>query len=405
MKITPADQMASAAGWKTIAEHLPEDLEELAREHKVLETQYGEAKITAAEDLLRLILLHAGADLALRQTVALIAEGGGPEVSHVTLHKKMRLAWPFLRALLGRLTAMSADALPERWAGYELSLVDGSSFCGPGADGADARIHLQLRLSDLAILSVSVEDRSLGESFKRFPWHAGQLALGDRGYANPPGIAWVVEQGAEVLVRVNRSALPMYSPDGNRVDLMAWLRSLKGFMPRERPVLVRARDSRTEVQGRLIAYRLPEAQAEKARAWVRREHGTKTSATDLEAAGYVILFTTVPVDRMSTAMCLELYRLRWQVELAFKRWKSLCHFDRLPNHRDDTILTWLYAKLLIAVLLQRMALGVSELFPPEDEADEDDDEDDEDDDDFVAFDALEGCQPAVARPRRRTAAA
>jgi hypothetical protein len=389
--------MARVSGWKTIAEHLPEDIEELAKEHKVLEIQYGEAKITSAADLLRLILLHAGADLGLRQTVTLVAEGGGPQVSHVTLHKKMRLAAPFLRAIVGRLTAMSADAAPERWAGYELAIVDGSSFCGPGADGTDARIHLQLRLGDLAILSASAEDRSIGESFKRFEWRPGQLALADRGYANPPGIVSVVEQGADVLVRVNRSALPMYSPDGERVDLMAWLRSLKGSMPRQRPVLVRARDSSTEVRGRLIAYRLPEAQAEKARAWVRREHGTKTSATDLEAASYVILFTTVPAERMSIAMCLELYRLRWQVELAFKRWRSLCHFDRLPNYRDDTILAWLYAKLLLAVLLQRMALGASELFPPEDE--------DEDESDSVAFDAVESRQFAVARSRRRAAAA
>jgi hypothetical protein len=274
--------------------------------------------------------------------------------------------------------------------------VDGSSFCSPGADGTDARIHLQLRLADLAILSVSADDRSVGESFKRFPWHAGQLALGDRGYANPPGIVSVVEQGADVLVRVNRSALPMYSPQGERVDLMAWIHSLRGFAPRERPVLVRARDSDTEVRGRLIAYRLPEAQAEKARAWVRREHGAKASATDLEAASYVIIFTTVPAERMSIAMCLELYRLRWQVELAFKRWRSLCHFDRLPNHRDDTILTWLYAKLLLAVLMQRMALGASELFPPEDE---------EDEDESMAFDAVESRQSAVARSRRRPAAA
>lgn len=307
--------MASASGWKTVKDYLPDDVEELAKEYKVLETQYGEAKITSAEDLLRLILLHAGADLALRQTVTLVAESGGPDVSHVTLHKKMRLAGPFLSAVVGRLTAMSADAAPERWAGYELAVVDGSSFCGPGADGTDARIHLQLRLSDLAILSASAEDRSIGESFKRFPWHTGQLALGDRGYANPPGIMSVVEQGADVLIRVNRTALPLYTPDGERVDLMAWLRSLKS-MPRERPVLVRARGSNTEVRGRLIAYRLPEAQVEKARAWVRREHGAKTSAADLEAASYVILFTTVPVERMSMAMCLELYRLRWQVEIS-----------------------------------------------------------------------------------------
>ena len=62
-------------------------------------------------------------------------------------------------------------------------------------------------------------------------------------------------------------------------------------------------------------------------------------------------------------MCLGLFRLRWQVELALKRWKSLRHFDRLPNYRDDTILSWLYAKLLLALLMHRMSSGASALSP------------------------------------------
>lgn len=393
---TPLDVMASTRDWQTLEAHLPGNFEGLAKEHKVLEVQYGEAKITSATDLLRLILLHAGAGLGLRQTVSLVAEAGGPDVSHVTLHKKMRLSAPYLKSLVGALTESDQQSSPERWAGYELAVVDGSSFCGPGADGTDARLHLQLRLTDLEILAVSIEDRSVGESFKRFPWRKGQLALGDRGYANPPGIASVVEQGADVLVRVNRASLPMFMPSGERIDVMRWLRLLKGYVPREQRVVIRSREHGREVQGRLIARRLPAAQAEKARAWVRREHGGKASATDMEAAQYVVLFTTVPAARMSIDMCLELYRLRWQVELAFKRWKSLCHFDTLPNYRDDTILTWLYAKLLLAILMHRIASGASALFPPEQETD---------DSDAVVLDAVEDSQHALARHHRRSSAA
>ena len=114
--------VTSARGWELLESELPEDLERLAREHKTLETQYGDAKLKSAGDLLRLILLHAGADLALRQTVALMAESGGPKVSHVTLHKKMRLAAPLLRSLVTRL-AGGGDVSPELWAGYEVIAV------------------------------------------------------------------------------------------------------------------------------------------------------------------------------------------------------------------------------------------------------------------------------------------
>jgi hypothetical protein len=386
--------VTSTQGWQVIEAELPEDFEALAKENKALEVQYGEAKITSARDLLRLILLHAGADLPLRQTVVAMAESGGPAVSHVTLHKKMRLAMPFLRALVGRLVT-GDEAVPERWAGYEVVAVDGSSFSGIRADTTDARLHFQLRLSDLQILGAIMESRSVGESYKRFTWRKGQLALGDRGYANPPGIASVVEQGADVLVRVNRAALPMSTPDGERVHLMSWLRRLKGNEPHEQTVVVYSNEHEREIEGRLVAMRLPASQAEKARARVRRELGGKASPLDLEAAQYVVLFTTVPASRMSTEMCLALYRLRWQVELAFKRWKSLCHFDRLPNYRDDTILSWLYAKLLLALVLHRMASGASALFPPEPQ----------EEGDTVVLRPMAGRQHHVARSGRRVAAA
>ena len=159
----------------------------------------------------------------------------------------------------------------------------------------------------------------------------------------------------------------------------------------ERQAVVRSHRHPHPIEGRLVAVRLPSAEAEKARARLRRELGSKATFLDMEAAQYVVLFTTVPPSRMSTAMCLELYRLRWQIELAFKRWKSLCHFDRLPNYRDDTILSWLYATLLLALLMQRMMTQGSSLFPPAPQ----------DSHDELACDALESRQHRLARARRR----
>ena len=78
----------------------------------------------------------------------------------------------------------------------------------------------------------------------------------------------------------------------------------------------------------------------------------------------MLLFTTAVRGRLDAERCLQAYRLRWQIELQFKRWKSLCGFDRLPNYRDDTILAWLYAKLLLGVLLDRMSADQAELSPP-----------------------------------------
>jgi hypothetical protein len=201
--------------WKTLLSFLPQDYERLAHDHKQLETQYGNAKITTAEWLLRFILLHAGGNLPLRQTVAMIAEAGGPSLSAMRLHMKMRRASPYLQSLVERMVGWSAQAKPERWAGYCMTLVDATTLCGPGAIGPDARIHTKLRAADLAVLDAVVTDVSGGETLRRFSFDPGELVLGDRIYSSPPGIAHVIGQGADVLVRYNRGSLPL-SFEGTR---------------------------------------------------------------------------------------------------------------------------------------------------------------------------------------------
>jgi hypothetical protein len=353
--------LTRAADWGAILAHLPANYAELAVEHKQLQTQYGGAKITTADWLLRFILLHVGANLPLLQTVAVIAEAGGPKLSGMRLHMKMRRAAPYLQALVERMVPWAGQAKPELWAGYSMTLVDSSTVCGPGATGTDARIHTKLRVTDLAIRDVVVTDVSGGETFKRFLFESDELVLGDRGYCNPPNVALAAEQGAAVLLRYNRGALPLWTTAADRFDVLASVRRLAEAEVVDLRVFVVHREEL--IRGRFIATRLPEREAVDARKRVRKEYGAKASQEMLEAAGYVMLFTTVPRERLSAAMCLHAYQLRWQIELQFKRWKSLCGFDRLPNYRDDTIVAWLYAKVLLGLVLDRMTSG-DELSPP-----------------------------------------
>lgn len=351
MKTIDADR-----DWKMLLSYLPSDYERLAVEHRLLNTQWPNVKVTSAQELLRFILLHVGADMPLRQTVVTVAHGGGSKVSQVWLHEKMRRARPYLAALVARLISdAAASARPELWAGYEMVCLDGSTVSAPGSEGSDARIHAVLRLHDLAVQNVLVTGTVDGETLRRFGWTAEQLVIVDRGYSNAPGIAWVVDQGAAVLVRVNRGALPLFDRE-QQVDVLEWCRSLPGHRAIERSVHVvhaAGRNAR-RVEGRLVGFRLPEREAQDARDRVRREEGPSVTEEQLEAAAYVVLFTTAPANRLTAARAVEAYRLRWQVELQFKRWKSICHFDRLPNYRDDTIQSWLTAKVLLGLLLDKI---------------------------------------------------
>lgn len=352
--------------WATIRQFLPADYEKLAIEHKAIKLQYKDARIRTADDLLRMIFLHVGADLPLRQTVALVAESGGPDVSPYCLHMRMRRAAPFLQALVAGVRAACTGQL-ERWAGYELVAVDASSFAGRCATGTDARIHAALRVSDLGIVAAHAADRSVGESLRRFTWQPGQLVIADRGYSHANGVVWVKEHGADVIVRLNRVAMPLFDGRDQQIDIVRWARTLSNERVVERTARVRCwiDGHLKEVEGRLIGTRLPDDKIADAERRVRESQGGKVTPETIEMAAYVLLFTTVPTARLSADECLEAYRLRWQIELLFKRWKSLCGFDRLPNERTDTIEAWLSAKILLGLLVDRMAASAPVLFPPQ----------------------------------------
>jgi hypothetical protein len=357
--------------WDTVVSLLPSNWEQLAHEHRQVETKYGNAKITNAGDLLRLILVHAAADLPLRQTVALVQQAGGPDISPMRLHKKMVRATDYLHALVTAMVQAPMGLSPERWAGYAVSVVDATVISRPGSVNGDARIHHRMRLSDLKYLQIRSTGIDEGETLRRFDFEAGELVVGDRGYCNARGIAHALDAGAEVLVRFNRTAMPALTLDHRPLDVMTMLRGLSSRKVHEVFVQVphKTGGQTRLIDGRLCLMRLPEHEASKARERARTEYGNKVSADTLEAASYVVLFTTVPWQKLSAAQCIELYRLRWQVELQFKRWKSICGFDRMPNFRADTIASWLYAKILAAVLLEKLTSLHSEVFPPIDDDD------------------------------------
>lgn len=366
------------SGWESLVQFLPAEYEALAAEHEQVETKYGNAKIRDAATLLRFILLHVGADLPLRQTVAVMAEAGGPSLSPMRLHKKMARAAPYLRALVERMVDWPVEGALEKWGGYVFAAVDATVVCGPGATGTDARIHTKLRVADVSIASAEVTDETDGESFCRFAWDAGELAVGDRAYFSPRGIEHVLDARADVLVRYRIGGVELQNASGEVTDVLAAVSHLG--VGESFDLAVHAKLPSRVVPGRLIAYRLPDDAVERARERMRSEKGSALSPRVFESAKYVLLFTTAIRSRLDANRCLQGYRLRWQIELQFKRWKSLCGFDALPNIRDDTTLAWLYAKVLLGAMLDRMASIPTGLSPP------------------IPHDAINNLSPNLMRP-------
>ena len=361
-----------------IKAQLPGDWRELASAMGLIKAlpPHLHAKVTDIEQVLRLELSRAGLELSLVTTTAMAAaakeclEGQSAaessslvDISGPALHYWERKLGPYVAALLARMTGASEFFAAERWNGYVLVLVDGTTVTRPGAKGTTARVLYAMRLAEMSIVKLVVTDAHGSESLRHFEPKPGEVWMCDRFYANPVEISWVVDAGADVIMRLNRGMLPLYDGRRKSFDVLRHVRRLKspGAMD-EWTVWVRP-EGHAPIQGRLCAVRLPDKEAQEARQRARREYGADVSPEILEAASWMMVFTTVPRERLSMERVLGGYRFRWQIELEIKRDKSIGGMDHLPNLRDDTIATWLYAKLLNQQIIRKIVSPVV-AFPP-----------------------------------------
>lgn len=340
--------------WAMVEAQLPTDWREVADEMGLLDAQPSQlkTKVRDIRDVLRLVLHHAGAGVSLRATTARAAAIGVLVLSAVALHKWMKKLGPYLAALLQRMLVTFA---PERWGGFHVIAGDATTVQRPGAKGTTARIHYALRLADLSPRHIEVTDEKGGETARRFRAEPGELWLLDRGYANPPGVASIRAQGAHVIVRYNRGTLPLFDARGARLDVARRLRTTRTRqVAHAHAAFVHGPGGET-IEGRLAWLRLPKDKAREARERVRREADGDCDASSLENAEYVSVFTTTGADRLTAEQVLTLYRARWQVELDFKRSKSIGDLDLLPNFLPETIYSWICAKLLLQQIARTIA--------------------------------------------------
>jgi len=349
---------SSGLGWAEIVGQLPGNWRELSEEHGIRFGNRTGAKLKGIEDLLQLVFFVVSHDASLVSAVARAAACGLPAITAVSLHQRFRRLGPYLEMLLNRMLEANHASKAERWHGFDVLAVDASSVMRPGADGTTARVHYVMRLTDFQGVQVRVTDNTTGETFKNFSVEPGQLWVADRGYAHPPGIAYLSAAGADVLVRFNWAAMPLFDQAGEPFDVFNHLPGTTIHKPLQWRVSV----GKQRTPGRLIIQRLPPKEAKKSRKSLLKEN-PKASAKALRAAGFRMLFTTAPANRLNARDALELYCLRWQIELRFKRDKSIAGLDNLPNSRGDTIHAWICAKLLLNEIAQSIARKATDLPP------------------------------------------
>jgi hypothetical protein len=347
--------------WGVLLSLFPEGWEQQAKETGAMERQRG---IKIPETLLRLFLLHVARGYSLRETVVRANESGLASISDVGLLKRLRRSEDWLHWLCTRLVSENGVTMPQQKNPGSVRIVDGTVIKEPGKTGSQWRILYSMRLPDLRCDYFDLgatTGAGTGESFARLPVAKHDLILGDAGYCTAAGIKWVVSQGGDVLVRLHPQSLPLKKRSGGSFDLLPHLRTLKkaGAAGEWRTGL-----PDTALEGRVCALRKSEEAIQQAHRRIERRASkkqTKTKPETWEYAKYVIVFTT---DLSTpTETILEWYRVRWQIELTFKRLKSLAQLGHLPKYDAQSSRAWLYGKLFVALLTQKLVRIGREISP------------------------------------------
>jgi hypothetical protein len=291
-------------------------------------------------------------------------------MSAVALMKRLRTSELWLAALTCRLfarTRFGSKVARVPATNRLLRVVDATTVQEPGSTETDWRVHYSVGLWDLRCDHFQITNSGGGETFKRFPVRRGDILMGDRGYCHREGVAHVVRRGGDVIVRLNLSNFPLLAPSGDGFDILAHLRELDGLSPGSWPVQFEFK--KKKYHARLCAIRQTAEAAEKAKARLRKREKTKNGKKQrlleetLESAEYFYILTTVPDEELTASQILELYRLRWQIELVFKRLKSLLRLSELPKRTDSSSRAWIQGKLLVALLIERLCEN-AEIFSP-----------------------------------------
>lgn len=356
---------ASDEDWVMLKSFFPEGWEGLAETHGALK---GLRQDKSPEAYLRVLLMHVGCGYSLRETSARAAQADLADLSDVALLKRLRKSKDWLHAMCEALFAQRAvDLVPTR--GPALRLIDSTLVKEPGQTGSQWRIHYSLQWPGLVcdhFKLTPTEGKGTGESLLQYPLRAGEHVLADRGYCRAQDFHYAAARGAKTLIRLNPNSIRLETESGQRFALLDRLASLT------RPGQIRAwtvwlpQAGAKPLPVRLCVIRKSAVAIQRTLKKLRRKASINQRTLEpatLRYAEFTMVLTTFPAAEFSPSQVLEHYRFRWQIELLFKRLKQLAQLGHLPKYDDESSQAWLYGKLFVALLTEKLIAHARDFSP------------------------------------------
>jgi hypothetical protein len=338
--------------WSLIAGFLPADWQEKARECGAIKRSMR--NLSGPDSLLRVLLIHLAGGCSLKETVKRASLAGIADMSHVALHKRLKASGEWFRWMSMELrTALRLDTAE---AGRRLLAIDATTVSEPGSTGTDWLVHYSLDLASLRCVEYMLTDYKQGEKLTRFHVQPNDVCICDRGYGTFKSIEHAMSNHAHIIVRIRGTSPKLFDDENGEIELPKLFAGIKpGEIADWKTHMGPSPASR--ITGRLVCV----GRSKEATAAARRRHevesrrkGQQVSTLSLDLAPYFFLWTSLPVAEVDNATVLTWYRLRWQVELAFKRMKSIMELGHLPKTEHESAHAWIQGKLFVGLLLERI---------------------------------------------------
>jgi len=251
-----------------------------------------------------------------------------------------------------------AAAGPKASRGRLIRIIDATTVPkkGPGARKKNElwRIHGAFDLPQERFGHFELTDQRTGEALDRIPVVAGEIRLADRAYLQPGRMAKLLKAGADFVIRAGWKCARWCDAEGRSINLISLLRKAAARGLIDCPIWISPKQG-APLALRLVAIKKPAQASAAARRKARRSAqrgGHQLSRQTLEAADWVILVTSLKSKDFATDDILALYRLRWRIELAFKRLKSLIGLKGPPGTDERSARPHILAHLLAILLLE-----------------------------------------------------
>jgi len=342
--------------WQVLKTFLPNGWEEQAKKSKAI---CRTRKVNSAEELLRVELLHFGEGFSLKETSTIAKEGEISDISSVALFKRVKKSAEWLRWICEHMLEKLGTCInkPDWLSNYNVKAIDGSHIKEQGSTGSDWILHYSWELFGLRNDYFEITPSKDGESIGKFPVNRGDIIIADRHYGKAKAFDYITEHDGDYIIRLKHKAAKYYDAQGNQIDLLNYLRPLRAGETLDITLYYRSnRKAHSALKPvRICGVRKSAEHAERSKRITMRQikkhpHKKPIDPTTIEMSEYFILGSSIQAETFTAERILELYRLRWQVEISFKRLKSIMQLGQLPKKDPASCEAWLYGKMLYALL-------------------------------------------------------